>query len=136
MLEGLAEQARGDFVVNLVRAAPSGRSCQGLLTPGRRAGRARVGAAVAARAREAERGGIARHRDHPGDLADAGFDPRHASAIARNALWTGITLVMSEPGYHPELPADERAELQRRSQSELPMRPAAMYRGWSSGRRR
>ena len=45
----------------------------------------------------------------------------------RNALWTGITLVMSEPGFNPEVPADERAELQRRSQIELAMLPAAKY---------
>ena len=50
-------------------------------------------------------------------LRTAGFDPQHASAIARSALWTGITLVMSEPGYHPDLRADERAEMQRRSHS-------------------
>ncbi len=60
-------------------------------------------------------------------LRDAGFDPQHASTIARSALWTGITLVMSEPGYHPELPAEERAEVQRRSQVELAMLPAAKY---------
>ena len=39
----------------------------------------------------------------------------------------GITLVMSEPGYHPEVPAGERAEVQRRSQVELAMLPAARY---------
>jgi hypothetical protein len=51
-------------------------------------------------------------------LRTVGFDPRHASAIARSALWTGITLVMSEPGYHPM----------------LPWPPST--RGWSSARRR
>jgi TetR/AcrR family tetracycline transcriptional repressor len=60
-------------------------------------------------------------------LRDAGFDPQHASMIARSTLWTGITLVMSEPGYHPELSAEERAEEQRRSQIELAMLPAARY---------
>ena len=60
-------------------------------------------------------------------LRNAGFDPQHASAIARSALWTGITLVMSEPGYHPELAADERAETQRRSQIELAMLPPDRY---------
>ena len=57
----------------------------------------------------------------------AGFDPQHASAIARSTLWTGITLVMSEPGYHPELPPEEREETQRRSQVELAMLPASRY---------
>jgi hypothetical protein len=60
-------------------------------------------------------------------LRRAGFDPQHASAIARSALWTGITLVMSEPGYNPELPSEEREETQRRSQVELAMLPASRY---------
>jgi hypothetical protein len=60
-------------------------------------------------------------------LRDAGFDAKHASQIARSALWTGITLVMSEPGYDPELSADERAEKQRRGQIELAMLPVAKY---------
>jgi AcrR family transcriptional regulator len=60
-------------------------------------------------------------------LRRAGFDPQHASEIARSTLWTGIMLVMSESGYHPELSQDERAEWQRRSQIELAMLPAAKY---------
>jgi len=60
-------------------------------------------------------------------LRRAGFDSQHASAIARSTLWTGITLVMSEPGYHPELPPEEREEMQRRSQVELAMLPAGKY---------
>jgi TetR/AcrR family tetracycline transcriptional repressor len=57
-------------------------------------------------------------------LREAGFDAEHASAIARSALWTGITLVMSEPGFFPELSASERAEKQRRNRIELAMLPA------------
>ena len=34
---------------------------------------------------------------------------------------------MSEPGFKPELAADERAEWQRRSQVQLSMLPAARY---------
>jgi TetR/AcrR family transcriptional regulator, tetracycline repressor protein len=60
-------------------------------------------------------------------LRSAGFDAQHASEIARSTLWTGIMLVMSESGYHPELSQDERAEWQRRSQIELAMLPAAKY---------
>jgi AcrR family transcriptional regulator len=60
-------------------------------------------------------------------LRGAGFDPLHASAIARSTLWTGIALVMSEPGYFPELSADERAEKQRRNRIELAMLPADRY---------
>src|ERR1700723_3831323 len=60
-------------------------------------------------------------------MASAGFDADYASEIARSTLWTGITLVMSETSYHPELSDDERAEFQRRSQIELAMLPAARY---------
>src|SRR3984885_3127398 len=60
-------------------------------------------------------------------LTSAGFDADHASEIARSTLWTGITLVMSETSYHPELSDDERTEFQRRSQVELAMLPAARY---------
>jgi AcrR family transcriptional regulator len=60
-------------------------------------------------------------------LRSAGFDPRHASEIARSALWTGLTLVMSEPGYDPALTDQERAELQWRKQVELASLPPDRY---------
>lgn len=47
--------------------------------------------------------------------------------IARGALWTGIMLIMSEPGYNPERTAEERAEEQRRVQILLAMLPADKY---------
>jgi AcrR family transcriptional regulator len=43
-------------------------------------------------------------------LSRGGFDPRRASAVARNGLWTGLMLAMSEPGYGPSLKEGERAE--------------------------
>jgi TetR/AcrR family transcriptional regulator, tetracycline repressor protein len=60
-------------------------------------------------------------------LRRAGFDARHASAVARNALWTGLTLAMSAPGYNPSLPEAERAEHQRRSMARLAMLPPDRY---------
>jgi hypothetical protein len=60
-------------------------------------------------------------------LLGAGFDPQQASEIARSTLWTGIMLVMSEPGWAPELSGDERAEEQRRNEIFLAMLPAARY---------
>src|SRR6516164_4378477 len=60
-------------------------------------------------------------------LRGAGFDPVYAAEIAHSTLWTGITLVMSEAGYHPELSEEERAEWNRRSQLELAMLPAGRY---------
>jgi hypothetical protein len=60
-------------------------------------------------------------------LRTAGFGPVHASAIARGALQTGISLVMSEPGYSPELAPEERTEKQRRAQVELALMPTATF---------
>ena len=60
-------------------------------------------------------------------LLGAGFDAEQAAEIARGTLWTGIMLVMSEAGYHPELSGDERAEWQRRSEVELAMLPSGRY---------
>jgi len=64
-------------------------------------------------------------------LRSAGFGAQYASEIARSALWTGLTLVMSEPGFEPDvdpgLSADERAEVQRRKQLQFAMLPLARY---------
>jgi TetR/AcrR family transcriptional regulator, tetracycline repressor protein len=60
-------------------------------------------------------------------LLGAGFDPQQASEIARSTLWTGIMLVMSEPGWAPELSGEERAEENRRNEIYLAMLPAARY---------
>lgn len=60
-------------------------------------------------------------------LRSAGFDPEHASEIAKAALWTGLTLVMSEPGFDPALTEQERADVQRRKQVELASLPPERY---------
>jgi len=62
-----------------------------------------------------------------GVLSRGGFDPRHASAVARNGLWTGLMLAMSEPGYGPSLSEGERAEQQRRNRIRLAMLPPDRY---------
>jgi TetR/AcrR family transcriptional regulator, tetracycline repressor protein len=56
-------------------------------------------------------------------LGRGGFDLDHASEIARSVLWTGLMLVMSEPGYNPALPPDQRAEHQRQTMIRLAMLP-------------
>src|SRR5262249_3140269 len=63
----------------------------------------------------------------PEVLHQAGFDPGHASEIARTALYTGLMLVMSEPGYEPGLSEEERAEVQRRKLVELASLPPDRY---------
>ena len=60
-------------------------------------------------------------------LRRAGFDTTLASEIARSALWTGLMLVMSEPGYEPGLSAAERAEQQRRNLVRLAVLPPDRY---------
>jgi AcrR family transcriptional regulator len=61
-----------------------------------------------------------------GLLREAGFSPELAAGIARYALWTGIMLVMSEPG--AEFRSDEeRAQQQRRKQIEFATLPEASY---------
>jgi TetR/AcrR family transcriptional regulator, tetracycline repressor protein len=60
-------------------------------------------------------------------LHRAGFGPVRASEIARTALWTGIMLVMSTPGYDTASTEADLAEMQRRSQVRLAMLPPARY---------
>jgi len=60
-------------------------------------------------------------------LRGAGFDPRHASEVARSALWTGLMLVMSEPGAHPGKSAEEVAEYQRHALVRMATLPPDRY---------
>ena len=60
-------------------------------------------------------------------LRRAGFGPERATAIARSALWTGLMLVMSEPGFEPGMTEAERAELQRRKRVQLALLPPGRY---------
>ena len=66
-----------------------------------------------------------------GLLQDAGFDPVQASEITRTGLWTALTLVMSEPGFEPDVKAGlddaQRAEVMRRKQIQIAMLPADRY---------
>ena len=56
-------------------------------------------------------------------LRRGGFTPEQASEIARNAMWTGLTLVMSEPGFDPAGTPEERTEVMRQSRIRLAMLP-------------
>jgi hypothetical protein len=59
-------------------------------------------------------------------LRTAGFSPEDASIAARSALWTAITLVMSEPGIE-SLDDAERAEIQRKKQVQLATQSAVKF---------
>jgi TetR/AcrR family transcriptional regulator, tetracycline repressor protein len=59
-------------------------------------------------------------------LRTAGFSPEDASFATRSALWTAITLVMSEPGIE-SLDDAERAELQRKKHVALATQSPAKF---------
>jgi AcrR family transcriptional regulator len=56
-------------------------------------------------------------------LRRGGFTPEQASEIARSAMWTALTLVMSEPGYNLAGTPEERTEVMRQSRIRLAMLP-------------
>lgn len=56
-------------------------------------------------------------------LERGGFDPVYASEIARTALWTGLMLVMSEPGSQPRVAPEVKAEHLRQEHVRLAMLP-------------
>jgi TetR/AcrR family tetracycline transcriptional repressor len=60
-------------------------------------------------------------------LHRGGFDPAHAAAIARSALFTGLTLAMSEPGFEPGMAEAERIEHMRRSRVRLALLPPERF---------
>jgi AcrR family transcriptional regulator len=128
LLEGVAEQVWGEIDVNVDPDAPWWAQLKRMLESLVKVLRAHPAAPQLVLAHEKRNEAALRATEVAlGILRAAGFDAVHASTIARSALWTGITLVMSEPGYHPDLTAEERAETQRRSQIELAMLPAAKY---------
>jgi TetR/AcrR family transcriptional regulator, tetracycline repressor protein len=60
-------------------------------------------------------------------LQRGGFDPEHAVEITRSALFTGLTLVMSDPGSKPAKDAAEKTEEQRKQRVRLALLPPARY---------
>jgi TetR/AcrR family transcriptional regulator, tetracycline repressor protein len=128
LLEGVAERVWGEIDVNVDRLAPWPDQLQGLLESLVSVLRAHPSAPRLVLEHQKRNEAALRATEITLEiLRGAGFDPQHASAIARSTLWTGITLVMSEPGYHPELPGEERAEMIRRNQIELAMLPTVRY---------
>jgi len=56
-------------------------------------------------------------------LHRGGFDAEHAAAIARSALFAGLALAMSEPGFEPGLTGAERDEHLRQTRIRLSLLP-------------
>jgi len=128
LLEGMAEQVWGEIEVRVDPSVPWWAQLQGGLESLLRVLRAHPSAPQLLLEHEKRNeAALGATESALAILRDAGFDPEHAAEIARSTLWTGITLVMSEAGYRPELSDEERAEWNRRSQLELAMLPAARY---------
>jgi TetR/AcrR family tetracycline transcriptional repressor len=128
LLEGMAEQIWGEIEVKVDSALPWWAQLQGGLESLIRVLRAhRSAPRLVLEHKKRNEAALRATEAALQILMSAGFDAQYASEIARATLWTGIMLVMSEAGYHPELSDDERAEFQRRSQVELAMLPAARY---------
>ena len=127
LLEGLAERVWSEFDRRRDSAAPWPEQLRGLLESLLRVLRAHPAAPQ-----------LLMHSEKQGEswanaaevtlevLRGAGFDPDTASAIARSALWTGIMLVMSEPGA-AWLTEDDRIEVQRKKQVTLASLPPAKF---------
>ena len=128
LLEGVAERVWSEIEVNVDPSVPWWAQLQAGLESLLRALRAHPSAPALVLEHEKRNEAALRATEAALEiLLSAGFDPQHAAEIARSTLWTGITLVMSEAGYHPELSEEERAEFQRRNEIYLAMLPTAGY---------
>jgi TetR/AcrR family transcriptional regulator, tetracycline repressor protein len=56
-------------------------------------------------------------------LGRGGFDAEYSAAIVHQALFTGLMLVMSEPGFEPGMTEAERVEHQRQARVRLALLP-------------
>jgi AcrR family transcriptional regulator len=129
LLEGLAERIWSELDVAVDCSAPWMEQLHGILTSLLSVLRAHPAApALLARSEDKLRSEAALNATEVTleILRSAGFDPVEASAIARSALWTGLMLVMSEPGIEL-VDGPERVELQRKKQVGLAMLPPAKY---------
>ena len=127
LLDGLAEQIWSEIDVNIDAAATWPAQLRGLLESLVRVLRAHPAAPQLLLQSEKQGEHVLRATEVTLQvLRGARFDPRHASEIARAALWTGITLVMSEPGITLLAP-DERVEMQRRKRVVLASLPTAVF---------
>ena len=125
LLDGLAERVWSEIDIDVDAAAPWPDQLRGLLESLLQVLRAHPAAPALLLHKESQNEFFLRATETTLDvLRNAGFDPRYASEIARNTLWTGITLVMSEAGI-TSLDADDRTELQRRKQVVFATLPTA-----------
>ena len=128
LLEGVAEQVWGEIDVHVDPSIPWWAQLQAGLESLLRVLRAHPSAPQLLLEHEKRNEAALRATEAALEiLRSAGFDPQHASEIARSALWTGIMLVMSEPGVHPGKSAEEVAEYQRRALVRMATLPPDRY---------
>jgi TetR/AcrR family transcriptional regulator, tetracycline repressor protein len=128
LLEGMAERVWGEIEVRVDPSIPWWAQLQGGLESLIKVLRAHRAAPQLVLEHEKQNEAALRATEAALEiLRQAGFDPQHAAEIARSTLWTGMSLVMSETGYHPELSQDDLAEHQRRAEIMFAMLPVARY---------
>ena len=128
LLNGLAEKIWGEIDLTIDRAAPWTEQIRRLLESLLTVLRAHPAAPELLLGSEKMNSEPARNATELtlDILRTAGFSPEDASFAARSVLWTGITLVMSEPGIE-SLDDTERTELQRKKQVTLATQSFAKY---------
>jgi TetR/AcrR family transcriptional regulator, tetracycline repressor protein len=128
LLEGLADRVWGELDIDVDPAAPWPAQLRGLLESLVGVLRAHPSASqlllITAKSGPAA---LAATEVALEVLRGAGFDPSHASEITRSALWTGLMLVMSEPGMEPGMEDEDRAEHQRRALVRLASLPVSRF---------
>ncbi len=127
LLDGLAERVWAEIDTDVDSAATWSAQLRGLLESLLRVLRTHPAAAQLLLQSEKQGEAFLRATEITLEiLRGAGFDAAYASEIARSVLWTGIMLIMSEPGIE-SLSAEERAEKQRVKQIVFATLPAARY---------
>jgi TetR/AcrR family tetracycline transcriptional repressor len=128
LLTGLADQLWGEIDINVDPSKPWSRQLRGLMESLIAVLRAHPSASQLLLETEKQSEPALRATEVTLEvLHGAGFDPRHASAIARSTLWTGLMLKMSEPGSKPGMTDAELEEHLRQSQVRMAMLPADRY---------
>ena len=127
LLGGLVERVWGEIDVDVDRAAPWPSQLRALMESLVAVLRAHPAAAPLLLSFEKQSPAAMRPTEVTLEiLRSAGFDAEHAAGIARNALWTGIMLVMSDPAAELATP-EELAEHQRAKQIIYATLPQATY---------
>jgi len=128
LLEGLADQIWSELETEVDTAAPWYLQLRGLLESLLRVLRAHPCASqLILHGEKQSNAALVAIETALQVLRRGGFDPAHAAEVARSALWTGLMLVMSEPGFDPALTEAERAEEQRKSRVRLALLPPDRY---------